>query len=56
MSQGVNKDPVLARRLRLGERAPVLWQEIAQGQVRVGAVRLDELHTLIKKRGIISRT
>jgi IS1 family transposase len=51
LSQGVNKDTVLAWWLRLGERAPVLWQEIAQGQVRVGAVQLDELHTLIKKRG-----
>jgi len=51
LSQGVNKDTVLAWWLRLGERAPVLWDEIAQGKVRVGAVQLDELHTLIKKRG-----
>ena len=49
-SQGVNKDTVLAWWLRLGERAPVLWQEVAQGKVQVGAVQLDELHTLIKKR------
>jgi IS1 family transposase len=51
LSQGVNKDTVLAWWMRLGERAPVLWDEIAQGKVRVGAVQLDELHTLIKKRG-----
>jgi hypothetical protein len=51
LSQGVNKGTVLAWWTGLGERAPVLWQEIAQGQVRVGAVQLDELHTLIKKRG-----
>lgn len=31
LSQGVNKDPVLAWWLRLGKRAPVLWQELAQG-------------------------
>ena len=43
LSQGVDQDTVLAWWLRLGERAPVLWQEIAQGQVRVGAVQLDEL-------------
>lgn len=48
--QFVNKDTVLAWWLRLGERAPVLWQKIAQGQVRGGTVQLDELHTLIKKR------
>lgn len=51
LSQGVNKDTVLAGWMRLGERAPVLWDEIAQGKVRVGAVQGDELHTLIKKRG-----
>jgi hypothetical protein len=31
LSQGVNKDTVLAWRLCLGERPPVLWNEIAQG-------------------------
>jgi hypothetical protein len=51
LSQGVNKDTVLAWWLRLGEHAPVWWDEIAQGKVRVGAVQLDELHTLIRKRG-----
>ena len=47
----MNKDTVLAWWMRLGECAPVLWNEIAQGKVRVGAVQWDELHTLIKKRG-----
>jgi hypothetical protein len=51
LSQGVNKDTMLAWWMRLGERAPVLWDEIAQGKVRVEAVQPDELHTLIKKRG-----
>ncbi len=50
LSQGVNKDTVLAWWMRLGEHAPLLWNEVAQGQVRVGAVQFDELHTLIKKR------
>ena len=34
-----------------GIRATALWEEIAPGKVRVGAVQWDELHTLIKKRG-----
>jgi hypothetical protein len=36
LSQGVNQDTVLAWWLWLGERAPVLWNEIAQGRARVG--------------------
>jgi len=31
LSQDVNKDTVLAWWMRLGERAPLLWNEIAQG-------------------------
>jgi hypothetical protein len=50
ISQGVNKDTVLAWWMRLGEGAPLLWNEIAQGQVHVGAVQFDELYTLIRKR------
>jgi len=34
-----------------GIRAAALWEEIAPGKVRMGAVQWDELHTLIKKRG-----
>ncbi len=49
LSQGVNKDTVLAWWMHLGKRAPILRNEIAQGKVCVGAIQFDELRTLIQK-------
>jgi len=49
-SHSVNKDTAHAWYLRFGQRAPALWLLIAQANIRVGAIQLDELYTMVKKK------
>jgi transposase-like protein len=53
---GVNKNTVVAWLTQFGERAPLLWQLLAEGKLHVATIQLDELKTFVHKKGRLLST
>jgi hypothetical protein len=52
---GLNKNTVVAWLSQFGERAPLLWQLLAERKLHVATIQLDELKTFVhKKDGLLS--